>query len=561
MAAIDGNQTIYYYQGLTQDLYNLSDNMHGYSVDFWPPHASDSGALPSQVADLAGHNLPLETATYSILSGHQAHCYLEDYYYRVHILPNPLALGNILTDQSTNIEVWSAFFTDNIFNSITAVSLDNVDITNGLGLATFKPLEYRIFSVAVSRTGSAILDGYFLFDFGLVDVKFYVTGIRVIFWSFCPSSEQKETRQYLTDIIQSIDSEQFYALRDAPRTVYSYEYVFRSVTEYTLAKQMVAAYSHIGMATPIWSQATKVKGLAAGSTVLTVNTAPLEIAIGSLGVLYRDYDYYEVIEVLSFTTNTITFKLATLNSFLNMNCWFMPVTTALNERNITFSRSPGSQNKAQGEFTSLNSYYLSDYTGYETYNGLPVISNATVSVGELSEFHARNIEYVDFQVGDIHMSENESYTRYNLNVSFKALGQLEIFKMKRFLDYVRGRANYFYIPTFSTDAVPTAGSVTLALNANQISVESNRLNIAPPKYIRVIGDTTRNFQVTSVTLNLGNTETIGISPNNPAQITNIKKVQILSKVRSNSDNIEIEIKPSQPNVFNALTTFPVIEVA
>jgi len=556
MAVIEGNETFPYYISHTQDLYNLSDNLHGYLVNNYPPYASDSGSLPFDILDTVGHNLPIETSTYSISSGHLVNSYLNDYYFRIHISPNPLALGNILSDQTTFIEVWNAFFIDNPISSITGTNAEGITVTNIEGLATYAPLEYRIYNVSITKAGAININASILFNFNFAPLILQITGSRLLFWSFLPNIVHKEQKKFLTDVLTSISSESFLSLRDVPRVDYIYDYVFRTIEEYTLAKNLAHYGTNIGLATPVWWQTQRIPALTAGSTLIIANTANIDIATGDLGVIYVNYKIFELIEVLSFNSNTITTKLPILGTF--PSCWYIPVKPAINERNITFGRKNGGVNSAEGTFNVMAGSYAPSFSGYSTFNSLPVITKATVVTGSLQEFSSRDSNYISNNIGDTYLEEYQNYTRTNQNVNVVAKGLFEIQILRKFLDYLRGRANLFYLPSFSPDTVPLLGF--LATSATQVTVQNANLSYNPPKFIRAVGDISANFTVTDVTLESNGTETISFSPANPLVINNLKTIQILTKVRSQSDNFEIIYKASVQNTFIAQVTFPVIEV-
>lgn len=557
MAVILGEVVYPFPDQLTRDNYYLADELDTLQVDYWFPHHNLDGVLVSTLTETVGKNLPVETITFSILAqGNSVNYWFDDYYNRVHTLPSNLNFGNILTDQVLTVEVFSAIFVSNPLSSILAVNLDNVNITNALGLLTYKPLESRIYSITASKNGAAILNGGFTFSFAITPAFLPVTGQRVVFFPFIPHTEYTESREYLTDIIQSISGETSLELREAPRQRLNFNYYFKSLAEYSLAKNLIKSYSHIGLATPLWAQIKPINALAINITTITINTTNLDIAIGNIAVVFLNYTKYEIVEISAFTSTTVDLKLPLTQSF--PKCFFIPVKIGINEREVSFKRQKASVNFLDMEFLIPDGFYSASFAGYEMFNSLPVVSKATIVSGSLTENIKRDQNILTNDVGNITIIENENYTRLYSTVAFKAKGQTEIYALKRFLDYLNGRSGYFYLPSFSLDAIPVTNS--LAAGVNTIVINYTGFTLAPPKYIRVIGNITVNFTVLSVAASGVNTETITLSTNNPTVISNITSIQILTKMRSASDNLEIKYNASEARSFDAFTSFPVVEV-
>lgn len=557
MAVIEGNEAWPYYQAGTTSLEYLTDNLNGYAVDYWFPHASDGLTPVNGLTETVGKNLPVETVTYPILSPADIqHIYLHDYYFRIHIIPATITLGNVLTEQNLIVEVWNTYFQVNPLASVITSNGDGISFTNAEGLNSYFPLEWRLYNLKVLPVGDAIINASIVMNFSTGAVTLPVTGQRAILWSFPPLMDFNETIEWKTDVINTIANENTYSLRDVPRASFSYNYIFRTLPEFSLAKNLAKTFQHLSLATPIWSQIKKVNPVSAGSSVINLSTANIEFNSGDIAVIFKTYDYYEILEILSMTSTQVNLKQPLVNEFTG-DCWFLPVKICLMPKGIDFTRKNSSRNSARINFKSTKGYVLPEVSSMDSYLGLPVITLPSVVTSGISERFERNVEYIDQELGGIISIDLENYTRHRQMVSITAHGQDNIYKLKRFLDFTKGKYNNFFLPTFSNDCIPV--TTTLIVGSTFITVIASKLSIAPPKYVKIIGDTSAYTSVLSITDN-GGTEVITFTSGLSSGITNVKQVQIMTKVRFDTDTFEIAYEYTKLKNITAKFSAPVLEV-
>lgn len=563
MPVILGN-TLYEYNNYSTDThYNISPSLDRFAVEYWFPYVSDGGLTLSNGTYPAGFNLPVETVTYGILSNLNTSllttdivpAYFNDYYFRIHVLPNPYALGVVLTDQNLTVEVWNTFFVDNPISGITSTNPDGITIFNALGTATYKPLDHRIYNISVPAQGAATIDAILNIGFTYGDGRIYITGTRALLFPFPPNNGYSEDIQWLTDIIPSIASEEVLQLRDIPRVTLGYDYYLRTVPEFSLAKNIAKSYNAKQLATPIWAQITRLTNINAGTTTISLDTTYLELEANDIAIIYSNYSFYEIVDILSLTVSSITFKLPISNSF--SICYFMPLRIGIMPSNLDFKRDRASKNKIQVKFQLTDYYVSTSIASMEQYLSLPVISKESIIQGELTEQFTIKTEFLDFDMGDVQPIVIENYTRHRQNLSLVARGQKEIFTLKRFLDYLKGKNSYFFLPTFSNDCIPN--SPNLSSGSNNISVVDTKLALLPPKYIRIIGSTIINMQIASI-VGSGANEIITFTSNAPQTVNNITSIQIMTKCRADSDNFQLTYDVTSQKNITMFTTIPVIEV-
>ena len=250
-------------------------------------------------------------------AGARAYSINDDWYHRIHVLPGRLDLGNLLSSQNRDVEVWNAHLAPRTLNAITATG------TGGLGLAApggvvpptaFGALESRIYQLSVSLDGPPVLDASYGFDFGAEAPRLTVTGRRVLVWGFPPdwSAAVVEGAAWATDVLTAHDgSEQRLRLRVSPRR--SWEYSLGAVgDDAPRLTHLTHGWGGRVYALPVWTDPHALPApLAAGSTAIALDTNGRDYRAGGLLVLHADARTAEAAEILAVNATSITLKKGT----------------------------------------------------------------------------------------------------------------------------------------------------------------------------------------------------------------------------------------------------------
>ena len=96
---------------------NLSTDGHVFGAVTSPFLVEDSKtALTHAAVNRVGNvSVPAQMA----IVGVKLNSYLQDYYFRVHVRPSRIDLGNLLSSQTRQVEVWNAHLTSKLLASIT----------------------------------------------------------------------------------------------------------------------------------------------------------------------------------------------------------------------------------------------------------------------------------------------------------------------------------------------------------------------------------------------------------------------------------------------------------
>lgn len=509
----------------------LADELNTRTFDAWPFDQTAYG-LNTFISGSLTNNLPLDWPLWSI-SGWRSPFYLDDYYYRIHLSTSTLNLGNVLSEQSYTIKIWNAYLTSQALSTIANYNTDGIVLTYPNTLPdTYYPLEELSFNVSVGVAGQATIDGGYTFTFPEQTLNLAITGQRVILWPFAPQREFTETKEWLTDVITARGKETRDSIRPIPRRILSYSYRFREQKELAVARTIAKSAVHVPMATPLWTDVVKLTNLTSGLSTLTFSTANLELEAGSIIVLWQSYDNYEILEVTNVTGSNISLKLPTVKAW--DYCYLLPLYTGIVD-GIDLSKNVNKLG-AKANFKITNNFNLASWTPTETFKSLPVFTTGNVLSEGLEEKLIRHTEEFDNEIGGIVVFNIENYTRHQQILAIYVRTRAELHALRRFLDYLKGRYQTFWLPSFMADL---KAADVISVSGNSLKVYSGQWSTYGVEAIRVYGSQIENFQVTGAVDNGDGTETLAFDAISTNGITGIYKIEVLTKVRLNNDSVDI----------------------
>lgn len=270
----------------------IGGNLDAYAGNGWPGAVDDVGAAPVVGSRTATAPVVSHVAA---RSGWQTHCYFDDFYNRIHISPRVVTLGNVLSEQVTEVEVWNAWFVSRTLQAITAQNAEGVTLTAPGDPpqdppSEFAPLESRTYVLSAATTGPSTIDASFDWSWSSGEsLTLTVTGARVVIWPFRPnwSHGVLERIGYVTDVQASDDdTEQRKSLSgDTPRRQIEFTCTLQG-DQLAAADALVWGWQTQVYGVPVWWDiARTTAALVAGATVVECDTADREFRVGGLVVL------------------------------------------------------------------------------------------------------------------------------------------------------------------------------------------------------------------------------------------------------------------------------------
>jgi len=278
-------------------------------VQWRMPPGGAAGTTPPAAA--ASDEAPVDVASRAAAGVRQG-SFFDDWYNRIHLAPTALDVGNLVSAQTHQIEVWNAYRTSQQLAAIAAQGNDGLTLTGPAAPpTTYAPLEARTYTLSVDQDGPPVIDASWTFDFPSDDPVLVVIGRRVVVLAFRPNwrAGWRERLEWLTDVLEAWDgTEQRISLREYPRRRFEYEILARGQAATWLDALLVAWQARI-YATPVWPDARLLTAdVLAGTTTLSVDTTDTDFHPAGLALLVKDYQTHESVEIASMTAGSITLK-------------------------------------------------------------------------------------------------------------------------------------------------------------------------------------------------------------------------------------------------------------
>ncbi|MCL7422511.1 MAG: hypothetical protein M8364_16595 [Methylobacter sp.] len=407
----------------TGDWYYLTDDLNTYSGNGWPPGCSSIGL--DQVQATLTNNVPVDSTTFSITGGHKAQSYLDDYYFRIHIRPNPIALGNLLSAQQRDVEVWNAWI-----DAARTLSTINESLTDGLVLnrpivepTVFQTNESRIYTLNIAVNGPPRIDASysFVFDTGAAELR--VTGQRVVPFAIKPDWSQtiRDSFEWLTEILTSYaGGEQRRKLREYPRRILQYRIILQG-DEQQRGNILLAAWQSRNFAIPLWFDVTRLSsGVTSNQSAIACDTRHRGFYIGGLGIIRQSAFVYEAFEIADMSDSSITVA-SPLTQDWPANTPVYPLRLGMLDATQKGKLEHAGLSVYDMQFLcddTDNAYEAIDYT--TLYRGLPVLTTPNNVARDVSMEWARQLEIIDFNINGRYVDDQSNRAAIAFDYNFLA---------------------------------------------------------------------------------------------------------------------------------------------
>lgn len=435
-----------------------SVNLDDFTFTAWA-NASSVMAATLPTGGARSHPGPVPVRAGAV-SATLAPAYHDDYYHRIHIVPNPLALGNLTGDRQESVEVWNAYRATKTLTAITAANASGLTLTGPAAAPTdFAAYESRLYTLDAALDGPAVIDATYTFDFPDHDPVLQVTGQRVVPWIFAPNWQVPpvERLAWLTDVLPRRDgSEQRRALRSLPRQGLR----FRSTISGAQARRMdtlLAGWQDKAFLIPLWMDgATVTADVAADALVVPVDaTAGARFVANSLAVAVVDGAAL-VVEVSAVAAQQLTLSNPCPGA-IAANTQIYPARVARLQDSQPMHQPTSSIRDALLTWEIVET--LDDTTAADSagsYRGLSVLDESPNWRPGLDSQYQRNLQRLDNQTGLRDWTDVTGVpvlTRHHL---WTRANRSETAALRAWLYARQGRLTPIWVPTFTPDMVPTA---------------------------------------------------------------------------------------------------------
>ncbi|PHR68509.1 hypothetical protein [Alcanivorax sp.] len=476
--------------------------------------------------------------------------FLDDYYFRIHVTPPALDVGNVVSAQTHPVRIWNAYLEPRTLNDLAA---DNAE---GIQLAgpdeppmEFAPLREHVWEVAVGVDGPPVVDASFTWQFtGEPPAVLPITGNRITAWPWAPNwlASVQERLEWLTDILQSQSGvEQRRAGRDLPRRFYGFS-ILAEGADRALLDLAVFGWGSRLWALPIWQDVQWLPGVAAGSPEIVCDTRHRDFQDGGLVLLLgeRAADY-EVLEIHTLEEDRIGLRNPVQREWPHSVRLF-PVRTARLTDQPALTRLTNRLVGGEVEFrletpsTWPQTHVLPEYRGW------PVLEIRPEESRDLSLSYQRLINVLDNGTASPNVRDRAGIGFPVQGHGWLLEGAEERANWRSLMYALRGRQGALWLPTWMDDLEVVAPVATTTAFIDVAHVQYGRfaagfsgrrdirleLSDGTVRYRRVLGAT--ELDASTERLSLAEPWDVAFDADQ------VQRVSWMALMRLESDTVEIE---------------------
>lgn len=483
-----------------------------------------------------------------------------DFFENFHVIPRSFDFGNLLSAQSTPIEVYSAYRRDShTWSTFLAVSP-----TSGLSLGSAPSLPVVIepqfgypMTLEVSTVGDAFIDDTLDFTFSTMTLAIPIVVQRIVLWGLRPEQPYTETLGFLTNVYLAMSgNEKRESVRKNPRQSWGYNYIIEEGSESQILENLLFDFQSRTFGVPVWhdESALTVAAVATDTTITVDSTAFRDYRVGSLVVVFTSQQTFDVltIDAGGITSTTLTFTAPIANSH-PIGVKVFPLRTCLTAQQVGGARWPVGLRRKQIRFTATdNDVDLADLSAFSTYKSKLFLDNGNSMLqGTVQAGHFQELITIDGEIGDVEQSSLWDRNKGRGAFTLRASGRQAVWEMRQLAHAIKGRWISFYIPSDSDDLTANANltSGTNTIDVDNVGYTQFVRDRQPKADIRITfvdGSPPLLREITGSTSPSSTTDTLTVDTNWPSTITpaEIARIEYVEKVRLDSDDVKLEFDSS-----------------
>lgn len=391
------------------------------------------------------------------IAGSKMNTFYDDWYNRIHLMPRAIDLLNVISDQTRDVTLWNAFFSNKVLSSTSFPVGQGINVLGGVATPyTLKPLEILTYSLEVSAEGPPAIDVDLEWNIDGEKLTVNILGRRIVVWPFPPNwvDPVEETLEFFTDIFTAYNGdEQRRALRSKPRRNIEYISLLKS-RDAAISNNLLWGWQNRNFALPLWFDKTRLTvGAASGSLTLNADTIDRGFFNGGLILLYASSTDYEAIQIISFTTNSIQLSKGLERSW-PANTLVFPINIAKLPRNVSSNRLTSGVLRLATSFQCdpvQTDPHLPVAAAPITHNGYEVILKRPNFAQPVDVSHDFEYDTVDFLIGNISSIPSHDHAKTVRRFQWTCRSHAEIREVRSLLGRLKGRAKAAYMPTWFED--------------------------------------------------------------------------------------------------------------
>lgn len=528
---------------------------NGEYQESWYPYSESmsAGILDTTIT----RNFPVNVASRNI-NGYTTTSYDDDFYNRIHIMPSKIELGNVVSSQEFTLYVWNAHFTKKRLTAINGIS-EGLIVEGKQAPYTYQALEEQTYKLTVTPDGSSSIDDTLTWNFNDETPSIIITGDRIVAFSFMPnwSEGMTERLEWSTDILTSQSGfEQRAALYLSPRRYFESEFIFHQ-NERQYFNNMMSWGAKV-WAIPLWPYVQFInKPIAKNDTVIYCNTKGIEF--GGLVLLWRDTFSYEIAEVTSVNTNSLTLKRPLQNDW-DTGTRVYPAKPAMFNNQPSLSRKTDQLQTATIEFRLTENSPYDSLPPVTTYLGYPVLELRPDESEDLTSSYQRLLSTLDNGMALPKVTDLSGYSFFLQSYRWLGMGREERHQFRGLAYYLNGRQKALWISSHADDLTiaDIISATEPVLTINDCGYTRFAKNDTDKKHIAIyLTDGSVLYRKIINSESLGVNERLALDSPLGQQIKpeQVSYISFIRLCRSNSDTLEINHLTDSEGVATSQLTF------
>ena len=480
-----------------------------------------------------------------------------DWFETFHVIPRSFDFGNLLSDQSVDLEVFSAFRRlAQEWTSFTNGAGDGVELDGDPTLPEdVDPLTGFAMTLEVSAAGEPFVDDTLDFVFeaptGTISVPIEIQ--RIVLFGLEPELPFIMRLEFLTDVHASKDgTEKRAQLRTYPRQVFEYDYVIQEGLELQTLENLLFDFQSRTFGVPVWfDDANLSSDIAAGVTTIPVDsTAYRDFRVGGLAVLFTSQAVFDVLEITTVNASSLELAAPTLNAYTAGQKVY-PLATCRATAQIQGSRYPVGLSTAAITFTpTSNAVDLGDLSPFGSYNGKLLLDENAMTGATKRHTFRRLLDQLDGGAGLIYQDSPWDRHKRSTRYVLRAEGRQAVSELIGLVHAIKGRKTSWYMARSSDDLVVVNDLLNASntMDVTNVGYAQFVRNRQPKNVVRVtLNDGTEYVRtITDSAASSATVDQLTVDVNWPATIAvaDIARVEYVEKVRFDSDAMRLEFDES-----------------
>ena len=470
--------------------------------------------------------------------------FYDDFFERIHLIPQKIDVGIMLSNQTRDVEVWNAHRQKMTLTSINGESNEGITISQSDAPPTeFPAYSSRVYSFSISMEGPPNIDATYRYLFDGDYANLAIVGSRVLTYGYVPQTIHTEGYEWKTDIITSYNKEQRIAMRDIPRQEFKYSYQL-SQSDFSKSKAALNRWAGRIWGVPAWSQVEEVGSLNEGATAIDIDTRLKDYFAGDSAFIWQSNDDNLVVNLQDVAEDRLTLELPLSRGF--DRAFICPLRYGWTLGGIDFVRDDFEIVRASARFELTdNKDFSGDATGYDRHDDLDVIRSNTVLVsGSLNEKISKELEIIDNGLNNFDAKPKNNFIKFKQNITFDISDKAEQINFRKWIFSLKGKQKPFWLPSWNNDLhlasdVPSGSTNIVCIpigyaNFYDIKDIAIRMNDGTKIYNRILASIENDDGNEVYTLR----DTIDQNINT----SNVEIICFMSKVRLDTDRLTMNHK-------------------